>query len=65
MSEDIKFCEGEYGRCVYLSISEKEQQTKKYEDHICKKFKKRVYHGECHPRIKCSIECDGYSFKAK
>jgi hypothetical protein len=41
MSEDIKFCEGEYGRCVYLSISEKEQQTKKYEDHICKKFKKR------------------------
>lgn len=51
-----QFC---YPDCKYLSVTEKDQTGNgKTEPHVCKKYYKRVYHGEDHPYLNKLPECD-------
>ncbi len=42
--------------CNFLSVTEKNQ--KRGEDHICKKYDKKLYHKLSHPLIHRCIECN-------
>jgi hypothetical protein len=58
--KDRRYC---FGDCVYLSITEHEQDKKfkgnrkPVEPHICKLFNKQVFHQGYHPFILRLSEC--------
>ena len=54
-NENKNYCEN----CRFLSLTEEEQQKQKRnkEDHICKLFNRRIFHGRWHPELCRLPEC--------
>lgn len=54
-NENKNFCRN----CRFLSLTEEEQQKQKRnkEDHICKLFNRRIFHGRWHPELCRLPEC--------
>ena len=56
--------------CKHLNITEEQQQTFKYTDHICVKYNTKVIHRSSRPKIfhdyiyPC-IKCEGKDFKLR